>query len=433
MKIKLPLFGDRRDSIIRVPLGTNSQGEDQYYHMAIIQPNTEFPISQIPKGVNPRDLCMTKGLYKEIKTTYAEGNMFLVYNGGMQATIDAASFNTVTENGRDYIIFTCANEDNGHYDGQHSGAAVEDAIAENDNDVDNAPFAMSLIDDGLFPDRQSRRTAAYRSNKRSAQQAKSEMNIRGAFDAIKKEISYCPRENVEWKQNQLNSVGDVMKPECKVPQLINMLGAFLPLALVPGGELDDISGWPKKGEGTLSNLQNETISDELEATFEHVDFVLDMADFVRTSMSEVLGTRTNNFGLTKMSTAAQRKKPISDRKALQTQLFNGAMAEGGIYKDLLPLILHAIIDAVYEYDDVSGKYTTDYTIEEIKAIWLEGGYAVLSVIEKQFENCFEDTYKSRWSDFVLNTIMWKRAAKEFSKATARPKDWKERLTHTLEK
>ena len=109
------------------------------------------------------------------------------------------------------------------------------------------------------------------------------------------------------------------------------------------------------------------------------------------------------------------------------------MAEGGIYKDLLPLILHAIIDAVYEYDDVSGKYTTDYTIEEIKAIWLEGGYAVLSVIEKQFENCFEDTYKSRWSDFVLNTIMWKRAAKEFSKATARPKDWKERLTHTLEK
>lgn len=433
MKIKLPLFGDRRDSIIRVPLGTDSEGEEQYYHIAIIQPNTEFPISQIPKGVNPRDVCMTKSLYKEIKAAYTEGNMFLVYNGGMQATIDAASFNTVTEDGRDYIVFTCENEDNGHYDGQHSGAAVEDAIGDDDKDKNNAPFAMILIDDGLFPDRDSRRTASTRTNKRSAQEVKSEMNIRGAFDDIKREITYCAVDNVQFKQNQLNINGETMKPECKVTQLINMLGSFLPLAMVSGGEISDVSGWPKRGESSLSSLQNEVIAAELESTYEHVDFVLNMADFVRSSTSEVLGSKASRFGITKMSTAGQRKKSIVDRKPLKTQLFNGNTVEGGLYKDLLPLLLHAIINTVYEYDDSSGKYTTDYTIEEAKAMWLEGGQAVLAVIENQFANCFEDTYKSRWSDFVLNTLMWKKAAKEFSKAAARPKDWKEHLTHTLVK
>ena len=344
MKIKLPLFGDRRDSIIRVPLGINSEGEDQYYHIAIIQPSTTFPISQIPKGVNPRDLCMTKSLYKEIKAAYTEGNMFLVYNGGMQATIDAASFNTVTEDGRDYIVFTCDNEDNGHYDGQHSGAAVEDAIDSEDKDTNNAPFAMILIDDGLFPDRESRRTASTRTNKRSAQEAKSEMNIRGAFDDIKHEITYCAIENVQFKQNQLNINGETMKPECKVTQLINMLGAFLPLAMVSGGEISDVSGWPKKGECSLSSLKDETIAAELESTYEHVDFILNMADFVRSSTDAVLGAKASRFGITKMSTAGQRKKPIIERKALKTQLFNGTTAEGGLYKDLLPLLLPRPLD-----------------------------------------------------------------------------------------
>tara|TARA_R110000751_G_C13739903_1_gene477338 strand:- start:77 stop:1378 length:1302 start_codon:yes stop_codon:yes gene_type:complete len=433
MKIKLPLFGDRRDSIIRVPLGTNSVGEDQYYHIAIIRPNTEFPISQIPKGVNPRDLCMTKGLYKEIKAAYAEGNMFLVYNGGMQATIDAASFDTVTENGRDYVEFTCDNADNGHYDGQHSAAAAEDAIGDEDKDKNNAPFSMVLIDDGLFPDRESRRTAATRTNNRSAQEIKSEMNIRGAFNGIKKNISYCPEENIRFKGNQLNANGETMKPESTITQLINMLGSFLPLAMVPGGEIRDISGWPKKGESSLTRLENEAIVAELASTFEHVDFVLDMADFVRSTTAEVLGPKASMYGITKMSTAPQRKKEIVNRKSLKTQLFNGTTVKGGLYKDLLPLLLHAIIATVYEYDDASGKYTTNYTIEDVKAMWLEGGCAVLTVVEKQFANCFEDTYKSRWSDFVINTVMWNRAAKEFSKAVARPKDWKARLTQTLVK
>ena len=433
MKVKLPLFGDRRDSIIRVSLGTNSEGEDQYYHIVVIQPNTEFPISQIPKGVNPRDLGMTKSLYKEIKSTYLEGNMFVIYNGGMQATIDAGSFDTRTEAGRDYIEFTCNNEDNGHYDGQHSAAAVDDAIVSDDKDENNAPFVIVLSDDGLFPDRNSRRTAATRYNKRSAQEAKSEMDIREAFNGIKNSIGYCPVENVQWKQNQLNANGDVIKAESKVTSLINMLAAFLPLAMVAGGEVNDIRGWPKKGESSLSSLEDEAVASELEATYEHVDFILDMADFVRSTTAEVLGTKASGFGIIKMSTAGQRKKDVADRKLYKAQLFNGDTVEGGLYKDLLPMLLHAIVNTVYEYDDTSGKYTTNYTIEEVKAMWLEGGYAVLTAVERDFRTTFEKTYKSRWSDFVLNTLTWTKTAYEFSKAAERKKDWKTHLTHTLVK
>tara|TARA_Y100000034_G_scaffold129785_1_gene186918 strand:+ start:681 stop:2003 length:1323 start_codon:yes stop_codon:yes gene_type:complete len=431
--IKLKLFGDRRISIIQVPLDTTADGEDLYYQVAIVQPSGENSLAQIPKGVNPRDVAPSTSLFKDIVKSYLEGNMFLVYNGGMTATIDTGSFTTLTEPDGDYILFSCDNTDNGHYDGQHSEGAVRYAIEEDDKGGDNPPFMLILIDDGLLPDRKSRRDAATRTNNRSSQKTNSEMDIRGFFDDIKAEIAYCPVENIEWKQNQLNSKGEALKADCKATQLINMLGAFLPLALVHGGELENICTWPKKGEASLHNILNDSLSIPLNAAYKNVDFVLEMADFVRSSSGEILGTKLDRFGITKMSTAAQRKKAIADRKPLKTQLFSGEFVEHGFNKDVLPIIMYALVDSVFEFDESTGSYNTEFTIEEIKAMWIEGGYAVLKTIEGSFANCFEDKYKSRWADFVLDTLMWKRAAKEFSKTVARPRDWKDHLTHTLVK
>ena len=429
--IKLPLAGKISDSINCVQLGTDAEGNPLYYYNVIVRPNSEYPLSQIPKGVNPRDL-EENSIYKEIKKAYRnEPEMFLIYNGGVQATVDTGTVDTAIIDGTPYVMFSCNGIDNGHYDGQHSKNAVDSAISEVDHGATNAPFTIVLTDDALFPDRASRRTAATRTNKRSPQQAKSEINIRHGFDKIKQEISYCPAENIQWAQNQKNSKGEKIKADCDVQQLLNMLAAFLPSALVSGGQVRDICSWPKKGAGSLSFLESETLAEPLQATFEHVDFVLEMADFLRSSTAEVLGNREDTFGITKMSTAGQRKKDISERKKLKTQLFNGETVSGGLYKDLLPMLLHAIIAEVFEYDDITGKYSTVYTMEEVKAMWLEGGLAVLSVVEKNFKESFEDTYKSRWSDFVLNDLMWGHTARAFRKAASRPKDWKMHLTHEL--
>ena len=73
------------------------------------------------------------------------------------------------------------------------------------------------------------------------------------------------------------------------------------------------------------------------------------------------------------------------------------------------------------------------TMEEVKAMWLEGGLAVLAVVEMNFKESFEKLYKSRWSDFVLDDLMWGHTAREFRKAASRPKDWKMYLTHELVK
>lgn len=431
--IKLPLAGDIRDSIIRVQLGTDAEANPLHYYIAIVRPNSEYPLSQIPKGVNPRDL-EEHSIYKAIKSAYLnQPEMFLIYNGGVQATIDGGSVDTEVIDGVSYVLFGCEGPNNGHYDGQHSKSAVDSSISECDRGVDNAPFFIALAEDGLFPDKESIRDAATHTNNRSAQQAKSEEDIRGAFDEIKRQISYCSPENVSWRQNQKNSLGEKIKPDCDVVQLVNMLAAFLPLALVRGGQVTDICSWPKKGASVLPLLANQTLAEPLKATFEHVDFVLEMADFLRSSTAEVLGNKERTFGIIRMSTAGQRKKDIADRKKLKTQLFNGETVSGGLYKDLLPMLLHAIVTEVFDYDDITGEYSTACAIEEVKAMWLEGGLAVLSGVEKNFKDCFEDTYKSRWSDFVLDDLMWSHAAKAFRKAAAREKDWKMHLTHELVK
>ena len=431
--IKLPLAGDIRDSMIRVQLGTDAEGNPLYYYIAIVRPNSEYPLSQIPKGVNPRDL-EEHSIYKAIKSAYLnQPEMFLIYNGGVQATIDGGSVDTEVIDGVSYVLFSCEGPNNGHYDGQHSKSAVDSSISECDRGLDNAPFFVALAESGLFPDRESIRDAATHTNNRSAQQAKNEEDIRGAFDEIKRQISYCPLENVSWKQNQRNSLGEKIKPDCDVVQLLNMLTVFLPSALVAGGQVRDICSWPKKGAGVLNLVKRETLAEPLKATFEHVDFVLEMADFLRSSTAEVLGNKEGNFGIIRMSTKGERKKDIADRKKLKTQLFNGETVSGGFNKDLLPMLLHAIVAEVFDYDDITGKYSTSYTMQDVKAMWIEGGLAVLSVAEKNFKESFEDTYKSRWSDFVLDDLMWMKAARAFSKAAARKKDWEMHLTNPLVK
>jgi len=429
--IKLKIYGDIRNSMIRVPLAQDKNGNDLCLHMLIVQPNSAHSLAQIPKGANPRDLAPDTKLFKDIKATYEKGPMFLVYNGGMTATIDTGSLTTVKQDNVDYIVFSCDDEDNGHYDGQHSEGAVTAAIENKDLGENNAPFLIILVDDGVYPDSDARRTAAKCTNNRSAQQLKSEMDIRGTFENIKKEINYCAVENIQWKQNQLNAAGDAMKPDCDVLQVINMLGAFLPIASVSGGEVGDISKWEKQGSSAFKHLENETLAPYLNATYEHIDFILDMADFIRMTTREVLGDKAESFGIVKKNTAGERKKDFENRKPLQTQLFNGALQEYGLNKDIMPLILHAIIDATFEYDECREKYVTDYKLEELKAMWLEGGFGVLHVIETEFKNCFEDKYKSRWSDFVLDTLLWTKVRNAFRRVPWRAKDWKSHLNHEL--
>ena len=50
--------------------------------------------------------------------------------------------------------------------------------------------------------------------------------------------------------------------------------------------------------------------------------------------------------------------------------------------------------------------TGDFDMEEMKALWLTCGKDVLGVINDRFKYSFAGTYKSRWSDFVLDITMW---------------------------
>ena len=125
-EIKLKLF-ERGSSFGPLCEAVDSKGRAIQRLVAMIQPTEEYDLSQIPKGPNPRDIDPATSIYKAIKNSYKDGACFTARNGGVCAVVD---FNSMKIKG-DYLTFTCSNTGiTGHYDGQHTIAAVQDAIDE---------------------------------------------------------------------------------------------------------------------------------------------------------------------------------------------------------------------------------------------------------------------------------------------------------------
>jgi len=406
-KIRLPLCGSGADAIARAPL--SGDGDIVNWRViALVSPTEEHALSQIPKGPNPRYLDATNRLSREIREAYATDPVFGVKSGGVHVIYDDESLNVEEEDGKSYIEFTCSEEYTGHYDGQHTMNAVDQAVADTKRPVEHEQHLMvSLVPRSVFDSLSDIRGVAKAVNCRSQQKAMSELDIAGVFEDLKNNISYCQTQDILWAQNQKDTSGNKIRSERSATQVVAMLAAFAPLTHTKS--VADIARFPKNGEQVLKALRHEDWSGVFEAAIPHVDAVLAMADYIRENTQTVLDGDFDTCALVRMTTKAELgKTTVSERKAFKCELFDGGRSvEYGLHKDLLPMLCYAMIKASYNrYDRSKNAFSPRLTMEEMKALWLTCGKDVLGVINDRFKYSFAGTYKSRWSDFVLDITMW---------------------------
>tara|TARA_A100001515_G_C4572390_1_gene210165 strand:+ start:224 stop:1489 length:1266 start_codon:yes stop_codon:yes gene_type:complete len=403
---------------------TNGEG----VHDAYIVPTPDHGLDQIPAGPNPRDLDVNSTKGKAIEASYGKGdNKFLIKNGGMQIIIDDGSLEI--EDG--YLTFTCGEPHSGHYDGQHTQAAVTNVVTEN-GELNNC-VKITFIERSCFDDMADIRGAATAWNSRTSQKARSEYNIMGSFDELKVNISPRYLNNIGWKENQRGDNGNKIQSENEVQQLLRLLATFLPLTYENGMDVSSIAKLAKGGENPAMKLATkEPYLKYMDATYKHADFCLELSDFIQLSLRNVLSEDLfNEFALIKQSSKAQLKKPVSKRSFHSQSLFNGeGSVRGALDKDWLPLFMYAIVNASFEYDAARGEFTQKYTINEAKAIWLECGREVLELFNNEFTANFTSIYKSRKSDFVNQPSKWTQIANMVLKAISTGA-WRNRLVTEL--
>jgi hypothetical protein len=426
--IKLPLYDGTNPSPVKMRPGVNR-------YTLYVDPTMENPLGQIPKGSNPRYLDSSSKISKSIKASYLIDPNFAIKCGGIHAIIDDGSLSYSEENGKSYVSFTCSESGiTGHYDGQHAISQIDQAVRERDESSYMRQHVMVyLTERSAFGSIEEIRNVAQAVNNRSKQQKTSELNVVGGFDGLKGSITYCSTKDIWWAQNQRNTMGEELqsKKETYSWVLISMLSGFLPLTFGPKGtSLGDISGYAKMGEGVVKKFQDVTLAPYFQATFEHVDTVLALADFIRESTVTILGSDVENYAIVKNSVGKkQSEKRVQERQPFKTHLFgrNNLQIEYGLHKDLMPLLVHSLLSACYEYDSSTRKFTTHYTLSEMKAIWLTSGKEVLGAVQSRYNSSWETEYKRRWSDLALDNILWSQTGRLVERSVRNPNSWKQHL------
>ena len=406
----------------------NDVGVADFY----VVPTKENLLSQVPKGVNPRDCDTALKKIKDIYAAYsASDNRFIINNGGMQIIIDDSSRRVWKENGVWWLEFTCNADLAGHYDGQHTQYAVDKAIKDAEENISNS-VKLTLIDKSCFADVETVRKAAENWNSRTRQTATSEHDVLGAFKELKSHIPEEYLTNVGFRQHQCDPSGQKIKPENEVQQLLRLLAGFLPLTYEDKMAVDDIAKLAKGAENkALQLITSCPYRLFMSSTYKYVSWCLELSDYIQETLKDVLGEELHKeFDLLKQTSKSQLGLPTTQRKFYKQSLWKATQVEGALDKDYVPMFVYAMINKCFEYDFVKGEFTQLYDITEAKAIWRECGKELLQLLNGQFRGKFTSEYKSRKSDFINQPAKWTQATGVVAK-TIRNGDWRARVKTSL--
>ena len=431
--ITLPLAGKNAVAQAALPREEAKPNEEPIMHyVCFVEPSIDNGLEKIPKGPNPRYVNVDGKIPKEIEKSFVEDENFAIKNRGLQIIIDDGSFEGLTINEKPYVKFSCSEPGmTGHYDGQHTGDRVTSAVKQLGEQGHNQHLPVQLVERTAFRTLKEMRDAAKAINNVQKQKNISEFDIAGGFDELKNNLTYCVQENIGWAQNQISTAGTRVTTECQATQVTCLLGSLLPKTFKSGASLSDISSWPKKGEAVINKFNENGVGKLLYSAATEINTVLELSDYVQSTLKDTLGGQYETYGILKASTAAQLKKPTENRKAYKSTLFsNGESIEHTLNKDIMPVVCYSIVNSVYQYSDQSG-FTTNFSIDEMKAIWKEAGTAVLSTIENRYRNSFQTNYKSRWADFALDVTMWAQCADLVQQVIYDPQSWKRHLNQKV--
>jgi hypothetical protein len=378
-----------------------------------IGPTEEYPLSQIPRGLNPRDLDPTSATSKTIQKS-TNNPRFQLRNRGILVYIERGSLKLDFTNNT--VSFLCNTDGSqGHSDGQHTKDKVDDAVL-SDNWHNKNSVNVILIETNPDQSTEEKRDEVNAFNNLKVQTKTSNENLIGTFDEIKNNLgSLIPSENVGFCENQKNMNGDKVQKENSVLQLVNLMSAFFPFAGIwEKGGLSQIASYPRLGESIFRKvLFDDELRPVFNAALPYLEDILSFSDYVQMTVDQHSTDNTEIIRTT--GKKAMQEKDIKKRKKHQQTLFSTAnKVNGALNKDLMPVVVYGIVSNIFDYNEDNNQFVTEYDLSDMCSIWDLAAKNVVKDLDKIFRQRFED--RGRWADFVQETSLWDRTSQLFKNA-----------------
>jgi len=398
-----------------VTVATASEEEARFGH-AYIRVSEHMDLFNIENGTNPRALNSDSKKVKAIRQTLEEECGFAIYNGGVCIVIDDNSFDYDQE--ACTISFTCEQDGSGHYDGQHTVEGVRQGAPK----AQNQQVSLQFVENRFFDSVDQIRKAAETWNSRDVQKLNSEQNQRGLFDILKTYLTDSHKSNIGWRENERNTGGELIDKECRIDRVVSLIYTAVPTLrsdyLDTGDEMHSIL---RKGYRSTMILEDANKAQDFERLFSHVDLILDLNDYIQKNLRTAFernakeGELFDSLQVVRKSGKADMKKPIEKRKFFSQQLFDGTRAGTALLSDYMQPVMYGFLKNILKVDRKTEKVIIrdGLNMSELKAIWDEAGYAVLSMLDDRFKRYFNARFNSRHAEFGCWSNLWDRSADVF--------------------
>ena len=376
---------------------------------AYIAVSEDSEIFSIANGTNPRAVNADSKRVAEIRHTLENTPGFAVYNGGMCIVIDDDSLVWNVEEST--ISFSCNEEGCGHYDGQHSREAVRQGAAKAANQM----FQIQFVEHSFFEDERAIRVAAETWNARSNQKPHSEINQRGSFEDFKSSLSSQHVVNIGWRENERNSSGEIIRKECNMGRVAALLYTAAPVLRSAKLDLGEtMHTMLRRGDKAASIFEDADKVADLRRLYPMGDAILELHDYIQTTLRTgyALGAQEgesiDDLAILRKSNKNDLKKPVEKRKQLSQMLFNATTVEVGLMPEYIQPIMYGLLKNVLKTNRKTGEvhYQHRLSIDDVKAIWDESAYDVLTMLNDAFEKNFTTRFNSRRAEFGCWSHIW---------------------------
>jgi len=168
-------------------------------------------------------------------------------------------------------------------------------------------------------------------------------------------------------------------------------------------------------------LEDANKAQDFERLFSHVDLILDLNDYIQKNLRTAFernakeGELFDSLQVVRKSGKADMKKPIEKRKFFSQQLFDGTRAGTALLSDYMQPVMYGFLKNILKVDRKTEKVIIrdGLNMSELKAIWDEAGYAVLSMLDDRFKRYFNARFNSRHAEFGCWSNLWDRSADVF--------------------
>jgi hypothetical protein len=405
LKLYMGADDDQPFSRYTIPIdGTEVKAGNAY-----IAVSEDSELFDIPNGTNPRAVNPESPLVKKIRHTLENIPGFAVRNGGMCIVVDDGSlfFNKVAGT----VSFSCDAEGCGHYDGQHSREAVQQGAANSKDQM----FQIMFVERSFFPDDVAIRGVAESWNDRSKQKPHSEINQRGSFEDFRSSLSPVHVANIGWRENERNSNGEIIRKECNMGRVAALLYTAAPVLRSAKLDLGDtMYGMLRKGDKAAEIFEDAEKVSDFKRIYPFADTILELHDYIQTTLRTGYAKNAqdpqsiDDLAILRSSNKTSLNKPVAKRKQLSQMLFNATTVEVGLMPEYIQPIMYGLLRNVLKTNGKTGevRFQQGITIDDVKAIWDEAAYDVLTMLNDAFEANFTTRFNSRRAEFGCWSHIW---------------------------